>query len=233
MEDRTLEGRAYAVLEADGTLTLFRSDEAYAEGEVATTRDVLGTERYGLVWECPERFRHVLLPGWAREPEDARSILAVRVADGQGIAAPTSCKGWFYKCENMTEADLSGLDTSLTDDMSLMFAGCHSLEAFDPSPLDTSKVTNMDSMFRECVGLLSLDLSGLDLSCLRRAEDMFRDCTSLGELRLPPAPELASGTLMFERCDCLAPEGPDVPEDSRFMFEWLISDACREAEERG
>lgn len=233
MEDRTLDGRAYAVLDSTGTLTLFRSDEKYEEGAVATTRSVLGTERYGRVWECPERFRHVLLPGWAREPVDARSILAVRIADGQCIAAPTSCKGWFYKCENMTEVDLSGLDTSLTDDMSLMFAGCHSLETLDPSPLDTSKVTNMDSMFMECVGLLSLDLSRLDLSCLRSTDDMFRDCTSLGELRLPPAPELASGTLMFERCDCLAPEGPDVPEDSRFMFEWLISDVCREAEERG
>ena len=177
---RTYEGSAYAVLEGDGTLTLFRSDEKYAEGTTCLTRDVLGTERRGITWECPEGpvSRNDPLPGWLSHKQEIRNV---RVADGQAIW-PVSCAGWFAKCESLETLDLSGLDTSKVTDMSLMFFGCHSLERLDLADLDTSHVTDMSYMFRGCESLTSLDLSGWDTSRVKDTSHMFAGCESLESL---------------------------------------------------
>ena len=175
MEDRTLEGRAYAVLEDDGALTPGRSDEKYEEGAVATTRDLLGTERRGHVWEVPEAGGQ---PGWLKRAE---VVCSVCVAEGQAIR-PADCREWFQGCHYLVSADLTGLDTSQVTNMCYMFARCESLRSLDLAGLDTSHVTDMSGMFAGGDFLKNLDLSGWDTSHVTDMHGMFAECNSLTDL---------------------------------------------------
>ena len=82
---------------------------------------------------------------------DANSITSVEI--GQKIR-PSDTKYWFSSCQNMTEGDLTNLDTRNVTEMSSMFykAGNNSgVAVFTLTGLDswdTSKVTNMSGMFR-------------------------------------------------------------------------------------
>lgn len=114
--------------------------------------------------------------------EHDRDIEAVEVVD-EGVA-PTSTKGWFEECANMTYCDLSRLDMSRVTDMSEMFSGCSSLENLDLAGFAAAKAEDMSSMFVGCSSLKEIDLSALDAS---RAEDMkymFSGCKSLREIDL-------------------------------------------------
>lgn len=70
----------------------------------------------------------------------------------EGVA-PEYTKCWFDGCYNMTEVDLSKLDTSNVTDMCYMFSNCQKLQTLDISSFDTANVTDMNSMFAECTGL--------------------------------------------------------------------------------
>ena len=90
------------------------------------------------------------------------------------------CRNWFNGCSELKEADVTGLDTSKVEDMSLMFAGCSSLVSLDLSGWDTSKVTGMEHMFAGCSSLSSVgDLSGWDTSSVTDMGTMFSGCGSL------------------------------------------------------
>ncbi|HHT6237479.1 TPA: BspA family leucine-rich repeat surface protein, partial [Listeria monocytogenes] len=56
----------------------------------------------------------------------------------------------FSLCRNLSELDLSGLDTSAVTNIYGMFQNCISLEELDLSNFDTSSVTNMYSTFSGC-----------------------------------------------------------------------------------
>ena len=200
---RTHEGRAYAVLEGDGTLTLFRSAEKYAEGTTCRTHDLAGVERTGVVWDCPEAPAgdRDLLPGWHSR---AAEIRRVSRAYDQAIK-PVSCVAWFAYCESLETLDLSGLDTSQVTDMRGMFADCKSIRSLDLSGWDTSRVENMGRMFAGCESLEQLDLSGWDLSSARHLESMFRECRSLESLDLSgwDTSKVTDMSLMFARCESL------------------------------
>ena len=255
MEDRTYEGRAYAVLDDDGTLTLFRSAEKYAEGTTCRTRDVLGTERHGITWECPEGpvSGDDPLPGWLSHKQGIRNV---RVAHGQAIK-PVSCAEWFsggnriesvglagldtsqvmdmnsmfYSCESLEALDLSGWNTSHVTDMRGMFAECFSLEFLDLFDWDTSKVRDMSSMFDGCHSLRSLDLSHWDVLSVERADKMFRDCRSLRSLDLSGwvtgSPYIE---LIFEGCNQL--DSPRLPDEPDFKREWCNARGLAAYEER-
>ncbi len=85
---------------------------------------------------------------------------------------------------NMTEIDLSGLDTSNVESMTNVFNGCSSLETIDVSGLDTSKSYSMEGMFAYCTSLKSIDLSSWETSGLHWIDHMFDGCSSLTELDL-------------------------------------------------
>ena len=94
---------------------------------------------------------------------------------------PEYTNGWFMDCMNLTNIDLSNLDTSKVTDMSSMFNSC-GLTSLDLSSFNTSNVTNMSSMFSG--PLSSLDLSSFDTSKVTDMSYMFNRCSELNSLNI-------------------------------------------------
>ena len=96
---------------------------------------------------------------------------------------PEYTNGWFMDCMNLTNIDLSDLDTSKVTDMSYMFSGC-GLTSLDLSSFNTSNVTDMSFMFNRCRGLNDLNISRFNTSNVTRMDGMFSRCSSLSTLDL-------------------------------------------------
>ena len=76
----------------------------------------------------------------------------------------TNMSGLFEGCEDLSELDLSSLDTHAVTDMSGMFKGCKSLQTLTfGNTFNTTQVTDIHAMFQGCESLQSLDLSAFDL----------------------------------------------------------------------
>lgn len=162
--------------------------------------------------------------------EHDRDIEAVEVVD-EGVA-PTSTKGWFEECANMTSCDLSRLDMSRVTDMSEMFSGCSSLENLDLAG-SAAKAEDMSSMFAGCSSLKEIDLLALDAS---RAEDMkymFSGCKSLEEIDLSRLDTSRAIDMsgMFWGCESLS-EANLAGLDTSNVFDmgWMFS-GCDSLEE--
>ena len=94
----------------------------------------------------------------------------------------TSLKKMFDGCIQLTQIDISQLNTSQVTDMSYMFYKCGSLMQLDVSKFDTSQVTDMSRMFFGCSGLTQLDVSEFDTSQVTDMKHMFSCCNSLIQL---------------------------------------------------
>ncbi|EJA0928659.1 BspA family leucine-rich repeat surface protein [Listeria monocytogenes] len=101
---------------------------------------------------------------------------------GLDTSAVTNMKNMFYKCSVLKELDLSNWDTSAVNNMNSMFGYCESLEKLNVSNFDTSSVTNMYSMFADCELLEKLDVSHFDTSSVTDMRTMFNNCQSLEKL---------------------------------------------------
>ena len=100
-------------------------------------------------------------------------------------ARPTSCKMWFYNCNNLTEIEgIANLNTEEVTSMDGMFTGCSGLTSLDLSNFNTQKVTNMFGMFYRCSKLTSLDLSKFDTQKVTNMSNMFCRCKGLTSLDL-------------------------------------------------
>ncbi len=174
-------GYAYAVLDADGKLTFFRSQEMYDNDTEQVVRDIRGNEYSGLVFSNVESTP----PGYNVAPWRAQGpqVVSVTIADGQEIA-PAHTAGWFQGCTDMQSCDLNGLDTSATGNMTGMFENCSSLVSLDLSMLDTSSVESMVGMFRGCRRLASIDVGSFETSSLQNMNSMFCECAALSTLDL-------------------------------------------------
>ncbi|MBR1629713.1 MAG: BspA family leucine-rich repeat surface protein, partial [Lachnospiraceae bacterium] len=104
------------------------------------------------------------------------SIVSIRFEAGVKLVSGYDL---FWGCKNLTSVDLSGLNTSNTENMGTMFSGCASLTSIDLSVLDTSNVTDMHSIFSGCSSLTGVDLSGLNTSNVTDMNAMFSGCSSL------------------------------------------------------
>lgn len=113
----------------------------------------------------------------------------------------------FSKLSNVTEIDMSGIDTSDMRNMGWMFAGCSSLKSLSLSSLDTSGVTNMSHMFLKCKSLEALDLSSFETSKVTDMSDMFDGCESLSSLDLSSwdTSGVTDMRFMFYGCEKLNP----------------------------
>ncbi len=184
-DSRSSEGNAYAVLTSEGELIFFRSTETYADKSERTVKDILGNTYTGTVFAGVESL--VIDDDWgtAWYPDYSRSIKSAHVASGQTIR-PASMHSWFKKCSCLTSFDAEGFDTSLTKDMSSMFAMDYEegsvLEELDLSSFDTSSVTDMSRMFEEARKLKKLDISSFNTSNVENMCGMFSDCISLESL---------------------------------------------------
>ena len=82
-----------------------------------------------------------------------------------------NCSFMFWKCENITNLDLSSFDTRNVTDMSYMFYGSH-IGNIELSSIDTQNVTNMSYMFYNSrIG--NLDLSSFDTQNVVNMSYMF------------------------------------------------------------
>ncbi|HFK6258071.1 BspA family leucine-rich repeat surface protein [Listeria monocytogenes] len=114
----------------------------------------------------------------------SKTLKEVIIRDNDYPTAPSllTTEGMFKNCSNLTELDLSGLDTSAVTTMRDMFYSCSALEELDVSNFDTSSVTNMYSMFADCELLEKLDVSHFDTSSVTDMRAMFNNCQSLEKL---------------------------------------------------
>ncbi|EAE1939420.1 BspA family leucine-rich repeat surface protein [Listeria monocytogenes] len=94
----------------------------------------------------------------------------------------TNIKRMFASCSNISELDVSGLNTSSVTDMEFVFADATSLKELDVSHFDTSSVTNMRGMFGGCRSLEELDVSHFDTSSVTNMRAMFQYCELLEKL---------------------------------------------------
>lgn len=199
---------AYAVLDSEGVLTLFRSMNEYVAGADQTVTDVDDNEYTGQIYINIEKLNSAASYAAAWDKQCA-SIKTVRIADNQTIK-PISTAYWFSGCLNLTDCDLRGLDTSNVASMCAMFTSCTKLTSLDISMLDissvkdmnyfvsfnymleelvltgidTSSVTNMSCMFYGDKSCVSLDVSCFDTSNVTDMSSMFKDCTGLETLDL-------------------------------------------------
>ena len=175
---------------ADGTLTFF-----------LTSKETLGENEYGI-------YDGGASPTWL---VNKANITKVVFDPAFANARPTTCKGWFQECHNLTSiegieylntsqvtdmqnmfyeclrlrtTDFSGFDTRKVKDMSSMFSKCNSFTSLDISNFNTSEVTNMGHMFEGCIGLTSLDLSHLNTAKVVYMPAMFQLCWNLLSVNL-------------------------------------------------
>ncbi|EAC8482123.1 BspA family leucine-rich repeat surface protein [Listeria monocytogenes] len=124
---------------------------------------------------------------------------------GLDTSAVTNMKKMFYNCRTLEELDLSNLDTSSVNSMNSMFGYCESLEKLNVSNFDTSSVNDMYHMFRDCKALEKLDVSNFDTSSVTTMQSMFFECSSLEELDVSNFDTSSVTTMqsMFEKCTSL------------------------------
>lgn len=116
--------------------------------------------------------------GWLRYKPLIKSAVFL---PGVGVS---TCEGMFQGCDQMAEADFSGLDGTSATSLAEMFDGCSSIEAIDLTALDVSRAKTLNCLFYNCGMLKRLDLSSFDTSGVIQMEDMFGNDASLKEVRL-------------------------------------------------
>ena len=116
-----------------------------------------------------------------------------------------SMQKMFYYCEELTELDLSGLQTGHVQSMKEMFFACNNLTHLDLSNLDTANVTSMEKMFNFCKRLQSLNLQGFNTAKVTNMSHMFYQAYALKELNLSSFDTSAVKDMssMFYRTDAL------------------------------
>ena len=106
-----------------------------------------------------------------------------------GNVAPKYTDFWFYGCENITEMDLTNLDTSGATSMDYMFYGCSGLSGtFGKNgtaikvgdKFTTASVTDMKYLFSGCSGLTYIDVSFFDTAKVTTMYATFRNLEASG-----------------------------------------------------
>ena len=143
----------------DGVLTLGR------EGET----QVMSYKETEYWWSFP----------WSTSNSEITSLMCAGDIKMNGALT-----GMFWKCENLTSADVSRWDTSGVTNMIQLFCQCSSLTELDLSNWDTSSVTGMYGMFSDCSNLETLDISNFDTHLVDSFYQMFTGCAKLKTLDL-------------------------------------------------
>ena len=164
-------------------------------------------------WEIDDAGTLTIHPGQADiwEPWYASDdkITAVKFVeeDGKKVVLPENMSLLFASMSELKSADFSGVDSSNTANMQMMFSNCSKLERVDGvASLDVSKVTNFSDMFWNCSNLVELDLSSWDVSSGTNFGWMFDGCGALVTLDVSSW-DVSSGTdfgCMFDGCASLA-----------------------------
>ena len=184
---------AYAILYESGEMVFQRGSTPDAsKGKVLKTYTGFETERYTISSSSS-------YTPWYGNRE------SIKVVSFKDVIKPVSTAWWFYGCRNLTNVDITNLDTSAVTDMAGMFSWCISLKSLDVSSFDTKSVTSMGRMFENCNSLKSLDLSSFNTSAVTDMSRMFNFCQSLKSLDLSSFDTSAVTSMywMFQHCDAL------------------------------
>ena len=92
------------------------------------------------------------------------------------------CSYMFSDCKNITNIDLSSLDTKEVENMSNMFKNCTNLAIINFSEFDTNKVINMENMFFNCIKLSGLNLTSFNTINVINMDGMFSNCSNLSNI---------------------------------------------------
>ncbi|EAC8106267.1 BspA family leucine-rich repeat surface protein [Listeria monocytogenes] len=124
---------------------------------------------------------------------------------GLDTSAVSNMRGMFYRCSALEELDVSHFDTSSVTNMLYMFCDNEKLEKLDVSNFDTSSVTDIRMMFYNCSGLEELDVSNFDTSSVTTMTSMFRNCSGLEELDVSnfDTSSVTDMQSMFQNCTSL------------------------------
>jgi len=124
---------------------------------------------------------------------------------GLDTSMVTSMSHMFYLCSKLENLDLSSFNTSKVTDMSYMFYLDKSLINIDLRSFDTSNVTSMSYMFLGCSKLTSLDVNNFNTSNVTSMNSIFRGCSSLTSLDLSKfdTSNVTSMSYMFYNCSGL------------------------------
>ena len=202
---------AYAVLYADGLLSLQRGDDTDpAHGEVLGSWEWDGTS--SLWYEQRDSVRSVVVrdavcarggglfsglvnctsmdlacldvSGTTLLDSMFRSCASLETLDlsSWDTSGVENFSCMFEGCSSLRELNLAGFDTSHALDLSWMFSGCSALKTVDVAGWDVHRVESLSAMFRGCTALETLDLSGWDVSSALYLALMFRDCAALTSL---------------------------------------------------
>ena len=91
----------------------------------------------------------------------------------------------FANCNNLTELNLTKLNTKEVVCMDGMFYGCDNLKKLKfGKNFNTSKVESMQEMFSYCYKVEYVDIKNFDTSGVKDMKKMFFLCISLKKLRL-------------------------------------------------
>ena len=131
---------------------------------ISPTDGVSGTLR---AWNPSASSQSMSSPPWRSY---ATSVLKVVVEPGVSTSV---MRNFFSGMSNVTEIDISNLNTSAVTSMHGMFYGCSSLTTLNVSGLDTSNVTDFGWMFTNCQSLRSVDLSSWNTSRVTDMSYMF------------------------------------------------------------
>ena len=124
-------------------------------------------------------------PPWTSHSGDITSIKVERL---NRRVAPASTAMWFARLDNVTNIDVSNLDTSNVTNMFGTFGSCGfgattlSIEGLET--WNTSNVTNMAFMFINCMAK-ELDLSNWDVAKVETFERMFYFSIGLRTIKTP------------------------------------------------
>ena len=240
-------GRACAAL-GDMTLTIFRTEEAFADGTVGTVVGVDGAPRTGELFSVPEGpsgapdglwggrlFDEVVIEDVVA-PHDAtgwfagqRLLRRVEGAENIDMSRCVRADATFADCASLEAIDVSRWRTGRLESAACMFDGCASLECLDVSRWDTGRLEDATGMFSGCRGLVVMDVTGWDTSRLSYAPRMFMNCDALERLDVSrwDVRALADARDMF--CNCSRLATLDVSRwDARSLARasWMFADCA-------
>ena len=96
----------------------------------------------------------------------------------------TEMNNMFYNCINLTTLNIKNFNTSNVVKMDYAFGSLYRLKELDLSHFDTNKVTNMANLFYLSHGLEKVNLSSFNTEKVSSMKYMFYNCSGLKELDL-------------------------------------------------
>lgn len=195
-------GTAYAVLNSEGKLIFFRSNESYSTGYVGDVVDIMGNHYNGKVYS---NFENIVgsddtEPLWENDKNSIYQVITLK----DQVIKPLNMAKWFRNC-TLLNSDDSGEFTNIF------------------TYFDTSQCKYMTRLFENCSSLNRLDLSSwktfYDETGVQTvaAYYMFKDCTNLTTIFTAPATtwETISGADMFLNCNKIKGENGTVYNSSK------------------